>query len=195
MIGFISGKIVAFLNDKVIMRLPSGLGYIVGVDPKIDMILNENFEFFVLEVIRDGASELFGFRSMEERLWVEKLIGVDGVGPKTATQIVYTLGISNIKSAIDNQDDGILSQVKGVSSKTAKKIILELHNKEVNIKTLNQNKQKQTNSSITTDFTETLGSLGYSRSQVVGAITSMKQDGVWQEEDLNALVRSALKYF
>jgi holliday junction DNA helicase RuvA len=195
MIGFISGKIIGFLEEKVIMRLPSGLGYLITIDPKVDMILNENFEFYVLEVFRDTGSELFGFRSIEERLWVEKLIGVDGVGPKTATNIVYTLGIATIKSAIDNQDDGVLSQVKGISGKTAKKIILELHNKNVDIKTLNQNRVKPINSSIATNFTETLSSLGYSRGQIVSAITTMKQDGNWQDEDLNALVKSALKLF
>ncbi|MGL4757801.1 MAG: Holliday junction branch migration protein RuvA [Patescibacteria group bacterium] len=195
MIGFLSGKVIAFLNEKIIVRLPSGLGYIVTVDPELEIILNENLEMFVLEVIRDGNSELYGFRDIESRLWVEKLIDVDGVGPKSATNMIYFLGVSKLKTALAEQDDVTLSSVKGISSKTAKKIILELHNKEVNIKTLNQNKLKSKSSSIATEFTETLSSLGYSRSQIVNVIGAMKQEDNWQEDDLNHLVRMALKYF
>lgn len=194
MIGFLAGKIVGFLNEKIIVRLPSGLGHIITVDPTIELILNENLEIYVLEVVRDGVSELFGFKDIEQRVWVEKLIDVDGVGPKSATNLIYSLGVPKIRSAISEQDDAALAEVKGISGKTAKKIILELHNKEVNIKTLNQNKQKG-RSSIVGEFTETLSSLGYSRSQVVNCIGALKHDNQWQEDDLNSLVKTALKYF
>lgn len=195
MIGFLAGKIIGFLNDKIIVRLPSGMGYIITIDPQMELILNENIELFALEVVRDSNSELFGFRDIESRLWVEKLIDVDGVGPKSATTMIYTLGVIRLRNAIAEQDDETLSTVKGISSKTAKKIIIELHNKEVNIKTLNQNKTKSKNSSIASEFTETLSSLGYSRSQIVNVIGAMKQESNWQEEDLNTLVRTALRYF
>jgi holliday junction DNA helicase RuvA len=193
MIGFLAGKIIGFLNDKIIVRLPSGLGYIITVDPTLELILNENIELFALEVIRDNNSELFGFKDIESRVWVEKLIEVDGVGPKSATNMIYSLGVPKLRNAIAEQDDVTLSTVKGVSSKTAKKVILELHNKDVNIKTLNQNKYKS-KTSIASEFTETMSSLGYTRSQIVNVIGAMKQESNWQEEDLNILVKSALKY-
>lgn len=193
MIGFLAGKIIGFLNEKIIVRLPSGLGYIITVDPALELILNENIELFALEVIRDSNSELFGFKDIESRVWVEKLIEVDGVGPKSATNMIYHLGVPKLRNAIVEQDDLTLATVKGVSSKTAKKIILELHNKDVNIKTLNQNKFKS-KTSIASEFTETMSSLGYSRSQIVNVIGAMKQESTWQEEDLNILVKSALKY-
>jgi holliday junction DNA helicase RuvA len=193
MIGFLAGKIIGFLNDKIIVRLPSGLGYIITVDPTLELILNENIELFALEVIRDNNSELFGFKDIESRVWVEKLIEVDGVGPKSATNMIYTLGVPKLRNAIAEQDDATLSTVKGVSSKTAKKVILELHNKDVNIKTLNQNKYKS-KTSIASEFTETMSSLGYTRSQIVNVIGAMKQESNWQEDDLNILVKSALKY-
>jgi holliday junction DNA helicase RuvA len=194
MIGFLSGKIIGFLNDKIILRLPSGMGYITTVDPTIELILNENIELFALEVVRDGASELFGFKDIEQRVWVEKLVDVDGVGPKTATNMIYTLGVAKIRTAIAEQDDATLAEVKGISAKTAKKVILEFHNKDINIKTLNQNKSKF-KTSIASEFTETLSSLGYSRSQIVNVIGIMKHEQNWQEEDLNTLVKVALKYF
>lgn len=195
MIGFISGRVIGFLHEKIILRIPSGIGYIITVDPILDLIVNENVELFILEVARDTGPDLFGFDNIEQRLWVEKLIEVDGVGPKSATNIVYSLGIETINSAILEQDDATLSQVKGISSKTAKKIILELHNKDVNIKDLNQQHKKKGSQSITGEFTDTLSSLGYSRSQIVNVIGQMKQDSNWQDEDLNTLVKKALKYF
>ena len=194
MIGFLSGKIIGFLNDKIIIRMPSGTGYIITVDPAIELILNENIELFALEVFRDSGSELFGFKDIEQRVWVEKLIDVDGVGPKTATNMIYTLGVAKIRAAIVEQDDETLAQVKGISAKTAKKVILELHNKDINIKTLNQTKSKF-KTSIASEFTETLSSLGYSRSQIVNVIGLMKHEQNWQEDDLNVLVKVALKYF
>ena len=194
MIGFLSGKIIGFLNDKIIIRMPSGMGYIITVDPAIELILNENIELFALEVFRDSGSELFGFKDIEQRVWVEKLIDVDGVGPKTATNMIYTLGVAKIRAAIVEQDDETLATVKGISAKTAKKVILELHNKDINIKTLNQTKSKF-KTSIASEFTETLSSLGYSRSQIVNVIGLMKHEQNWQEDDLNVLVKVALKYF
>ncbi len=75
---------------------------------------------------RTEVSELlFGFSSIEERELFQTLNRVNGVGGKTALNILG-LGMENLKIAIMTEDDNLLSSVPGIGKKTAQKIIVDL---------------------------------------------------------------------
>jgi len=191
MIAFLSGKIVAIFDNQIILRLPSGLGYLVQISPKQNFILNETVELFILEVQRDNKTELFGFTNLQDREWVEKLLKVDGVGPKIAAQAVYLLGHEGLLQAVQNSDIKALSQVKGLGQKTAKKIVLELKSTQVELTELEAN-SKQNDQTITT-FTETLANLGFNRRAIVEVISRLKAERLWDEQNLNEMIKQSLK--
>jgi Holliday junction DNA helicase RuvA len=191
MIAFLSGKIIAIFNNQIILRLPSGVGYLVQISPKQNFLLNETVELFVLEVHKENKREFFGFTNLQDREWVEKLLKVDGVGPKIAAQIVYFLGHEGLLQAIQNSDIKALTQVKGLGQKTAKKIILELKSSQVMLAELETNSQ-HSDQTITT-FTETLANLGFNRRAIVEVISRLKAEQLWDEQNLNEMIKQSLK--
>ncbi|MCK4225888.1 Holliday junction branch migration protein RuvA [candidate division WOR-3 bacterium] len=78
-----------------------------------------------LSITQNGI-ELYGFKEREGRDLFKTIIKVPNVGPKTAFCIISGLGIEGIKKALENNDPEPISRVKGIGSKTAKRIILEL---------------------------------------------------------------------
>jgi len=191
MIAFLSGKIIAIFNNQIIVRLPSGIGYLVQISPKQNFMLNETVELFVLEVHKENKREFFGFTNLQDREWVEKLLKVDGVGPKIAAQIVYFLGHEGLLQAIQNSDIKALTQVKGLGQKTAKKIILELKSSQVKLAEL-ETDSPQSDQTITT-FTETLANLGFNRRAIVEVISRLKAEQLWDEQNLNEMIKQSLK--
>ncbi len=191
MIAYLSGKILAKINSQIIIKTPSGIGYIVSISPQRQYMTNDNVEIFTLEIQRENKADLFGFESIEERSWMEKLLKVSGVGPKSAATIIYSLGINNIVEAINKNDAKPFAEVKGLGAKTAKKIVLELKGQLVDLDSKG-NKFPQ-NDNFTFEFLETLSGLGYKRGEIVSSITRLKKAGLWNEENLVETVRSGLK--
>ena len=192
MIGFISGKVVTQFGGKVIVKLATGMGYLVQVSPLRRYLQNENLDLYILHITKDNSEELYGFDNLDDRKSVENLLKVNGVGPKMAANIVYSLGSAQISQAIESGDHKAFCSVKGLGVKTAKKIVLELKSNQESIERIASG---HVSGETVVNFTETLSSLGYKRSEVVGAISKMKKNGEWNESgDLVDLVKDGLKY-
>ncbi|MEI6729129.1 MAG: Holliday junction branch migration protein RuvA [bacterium] len=191
MLAYLSGKVIAKTNSRIIIKLPSGVGYQVNVSPSKNYLQNENIEIYILEVQRDDKTELFGFDQLDEKEWSEKLMKVSGVGPKSAANVVFSLGIAQIMQGIAQSDSKIFAQVKGLGAKTAKKIVLELKGSLADVDEINS--RSETNSNFASEFVDTLSGLGYKRGEIVALISKLKKQKMWNEEDLVETVRSGLK--
>lgn len=77
-------------------------------------------------VVREDELRLVGFANEEERGVFRRLIGLSGVGPSMALQILSGMTPQEFAVAVERQDAGALKKIKGVGEKTAKRIILEL---------------------------------------------------------------------
>lgn len=193
MLGFISGKIVGTLMGDAIIKTPSGLGYIVQLPPNERVLINDNVDIFLLHVVREDDEQLYGFRDLSDREWVEKLLKVNGVGPKMAATIIYTLGWSALQTAIISEDFNTLSAVKGLGAKTAKKIVLELKGASTDISSMSEKALNMKDPTIS-DFTNALTNMGYKKPEVVQVISTLKQDNEWDAADLASMIKKALKY-
>lgn len=80
-------------------------------------------------VVREDAVELFGFATKEELEAFRMLISVSGVGPKAATSILSSMTPSTFALAVATGDTKAFTNVKGIGSKTAQRISLELKDK------------------------------------------------------------------
>jgi holliday junction DNA helicase RuvA len=195
MIGYLQGRIIARLDGQVVVKTASGIGYVVHVSPVKGFMINENVEFFIWHVKRENDEDLYSFDHVDDRKWAEKLTKVSGVGPKAATNIIYSIGAERVAEAIANQDSNIFASVKGLGEKTAKKIVLELKGATTDLARLEENatttKLDKTGKFVT-DFTDTLSNLGYKRGEIVSMISSLKRSGEWEERDLTGMVKKAL---
>ncbi len=90
-----------------------------------DCLAGKELSFFLHHHITELGQTLFWFRDNTERSIFRKLLGVSGVGWKTA-QNILGLGVENILRAIELQDDKLLASVPGIWKKTAQKIIVDL---------------------------------------------------------------------
>lgn len=76
---------------------------------------------------------LYGFATPGERELFAMLIGVSGVGPKTAISVLSTMSIAAFVKAVDKGEDGIISRVPGLGKKTAQRLIMELKDKTLKL--------------------------------------------------------------
>lgn len=193
MIAFLAGKVIHKSNSKVIIKTPSGIGYLVTISPSLKIMINEQVELFIYNAVRENISELFGFKDSKDLELNDKLLKVNGIGPKMSALIIYTLGYDTIIKALSENDSNAFVNVKGLGGKTAKKIILELKG-EFNP---DNDETKYSNSGHTEfslSFTEALSNLGYKRSDIVRTITHLKKTKIWDESELPSTIRNGIKH-
>ena len=130
MIDYIKGKIVELSPAHAVVEV-SDIGYHVNISLATYSELNgkDNTKIFVYEVIREDSHTLFGFFGRQERQLFLLLISVSGVGANTARVILSSIAIDDLQSAIQTGNASILKSVKGIGSKTAERIIVDLKDK------------------------------------------------------------------
>jgi holliday junction DNA helicase RuvA len=192
MIGYISGTVHTTLANNVLINTASGVGYFVFVQEVFRFSVGQEISLFILHVQREDKVELFGFDTIEDRKCVDNLLKVNGVGPKVAASIVFSLGAEKIARAIADMDAKQFEVVKGLGGKTAKKILLELKGVEFDINS-DDTKLRKTDSPLLNDFIDTLDNLGYKKSQSMLAHDQLKKLGVWDDKNLVEMVKKGLK--
>ncbi|MDE2001219.1 MAG: Holliday junction branch migration protein RuvA [Patescibacteria group bacterium] len=117
--------------------------------------------------VREDALELYGFLDAAERDLFQMLIGVSGIGPKSALGILGIEQVENLKAAISEGRTELLTKASGIGTKTAERIILELRTKLV------QPGSEKIVGIMESDhdIVEALVNLGYGKSQARNALT------------------------
>lgn len=130
MIDYIKGKIVELSPAHAVVEV-SDIGYHVNISLATYSELNgkDNAKMYVYEAIREDSHTLFGFFGRQERQLFLLLISVSGVGANTARVILSSIAIDDLQSAIQTGNAAILKSVKGIGSKTAERIIVDLKDK------------------------------------------------------------------
>lgn len=80
-------------------------------------------------VVREDSLALYGFSDPEQLDIFELLIGVTGVGPKSALGVLGAIEPERIAQAVAEEDDAVFRKVSGIGPKTAKLIIVSLAGK------------------------------------------------------------------
>ncbi len=79
--------------------------------------------------VREDSEELFGFLEQEDLKLFELLLGVPGIGPKTALNILNVATPETLRRSITSGETAYLTKISGIGRKTAEKIVLELKEK------------------------------------------------------------------
>jgi Holliday junction DNA helicase RuvA len=120
--------------------------------------------------IREDAQQLYGFTDPQERAWFELLLGVSGIGPRVALQIVSAARFSDFLTAVMQEDLARLSDLPGVGKKTAQRLIVELKDKlrtQLGAEPPVQRRSEEsgTRTQVAQDVIEALTTLGYNEKQ------------------------------
>jgi len=130
MYDHIAGEVIEVQPARVVVRAGG-----VGFELKVPMSTSERLRPGATETlltilhVQDGMPTLLGFARPQERSLARLLLSVGGVGPTMALGILSTYTPEEIAGAIAAEDAATLKRVKGVGSKTAERICLELRDK------------------------------------------------------------------
>ena len=131
MIDFIEGK-VASKNPGELVISAGGVGFLLlcsNATLASAPATGETWRCYTVLNVREDAMELFGFASQQERTLFRRLLGVTGVGAKTALGILSSMSVRDLSIAIVTGDVTALSRAPGIGKKTAQRIVLELKDK------------------------------------------------------------------
>lgn len=131
MIAYLSGVLLHRHPARIVLDV-HGVGYELQVPVGTFTQLPPPGAPVALHVhtqVRDDAIQLFGFATAAEKQLFEKLITVNGVGPKLALAILSGLAPEDLGAAIRSGDHVRLVAIPGVGKKTAERLVVELRDK------------------------------------------------------------------
>jgi Holliday junction DNA helicase RuvA len=130
MIDYVKG-LVGELTPATATIECGGVGYLCQISLNTYAALQGKTEgkLFVYEAIREDAWVLYGFAAKAERELFLLLIGVSGVGGNTARTMLSSFSASELATAIMEGNERLLKSIKGLGTKTAQRIVVELKDK------------------------------------------------------------------
>ncbi len=131
MIARLAGALVEKQPGRAVIDV-GGVGYEVAIPLSTYYRLGDpgsRVELHVHTHVRAEALALFGFCTRKEKALFALLIGVSGVGPKTAIALLSGLEIDDLIDAVRQKDGGRLAAIPGIGRKTSERILIELADK------------------------------------------------------------------
>lgn len=169
-----------------------GVGYRVRVPVHSWEQLPEGKEMklFITSYVREDRFDLYGFTDRQTKLLFEELIERQGIGPKLGLELC-AVSRSLLRQAMDENDPGILTSIKGIGRKTAEKLLIELRTLGEKYPHMFQSSDgKMIASSFDADALAALIQLGYNRSEVMSVLSDLPKDLETTEARVTAALRS-----
>lgn len=187
MIAKLTG-IVSDIGPRYAVIEVGGIGYKVFVTDDVLHSLKRDKEisFLTYLAVRENALDLYGFPSKKEKEFFELLIGVSGIGPKSALNVLSLVSADTLASSIRTGSVVHLVKVSGIGRKTAEKIVLELKDK---LGDMESGGDFTAGMSSDVDVIEALKALGYDADDAREALKKVSKDVL----DIGAKVKAALK--
>lgn len=130
MIGSLKGIVGHKTLNNVEIEV-GGVGYLVWVGRQFlsNHSEGETVKVMTYLAVSENDMIIFGFENYEDLSVFKLLIGVSGVGPKTAMGMMSETTGEQIIKAIGQADVDFFQKIKGVGKKTAQRIIVDLKSK------------------------------------------------------------------
>ncbi|HYQ48407.1 MAG TPA: Holliday junction branch migration protein RuvA [Thermodesulfovibrionales bacterium] len=184
MIGSLRGRLISKRPDNILIEA-YGVGYQVQVPLNIlARMPNEGQDVFlhIHTYVREDALQLYGFQSEEEKKIFTTLLGITGIGPKMALNVLSGLSLDEFLTALESEDVAMLCRIPGLGKKTAHRLILELREK---LPSVSGSKDR-----VFDDALSALINLGYKKNIAQGFLEEAYRQG---QADIETLIRDTLK--
>jgi len=184
MIGSLRGIVQSRRPDNVIIDV-NGVGYRVNVPLNILANLPEEGNEVFLHIythVREDSLQLFGFTLENEKKIFMVLLGISGIGPKMALNILSGLSYEDFLTALDTEDVAMLCRIPGLGKKTAHRLILELREKLPSVTGIKDR--------LFEDTLSALVNLGYKKNLAQESLEKTYKQGF---NDIEGLLKETLK--
>ena len=194
MIAFVRGEIAQVEADALVVDV-NGLGYRVFATPKTiarARQLKGAVKLFTSYQVREDSAQLFGFLTEEERAMFGKLLGVSGIGARSAMAVLSQLTIHELSAAVVTNDIAAIARAPGVGKKTAQRIALELRDKIDNAELTGFSGDAgapPVAGNAASDAIAALMALGYNSAEATRAVSAAAKEAQGTED----IIRMALK--
>jgi len=130
MITTLQGTIAEKIGDVLVIDV-GGVGYGLFVTSEDFRTLEtgQTTKLYIYEHIREQSHDLFGFSKLETKVLFEKLLGVNGVGPRMGINVLSIGSSSSVRSAIASGNVKFIQAAQGVGKRVAERIIVDLKDK------------------------------------------------------------------
>jgi len=152
----------------------------------------EKLKLYTYLSVREDAMELYGFYTREEKKMFLRLIGVSGIGPKTALGVLSALSVRDLSIALVSGDAQALARAPGIGKKTAQRLVLELKDKVDNDDLTAKGMPapaKGASGGAEAEAIEALMALGYPASDAAKAVSAV----AGQAQKTDEILRLALR--
>jgi len=192
MIASIKGEVTLKTENELVL-LVNDIGFRVMVPKAVaaQAVVTEKIHLLTTLIVREDSLTLFGFSKEEELELFNKLISINGIGPKTALAILSTLPVDTIVAAAMSNRDDVFSQVPGIGKKSAQKIMIYLHDK-VSKMPIKEMIVSHEDVDVNSEVMDALTGLGYSVVEAQSAVQAIPKNA---PKDLENRLRIALQYF
>lgn len=196
MIGWLSGKVVQAVPDRLILDV-GGVGYQVAIPlstyyeiQKVDSA--GSIRLFIHTHVREDALALYGFWSEREKELFERLIAVSGIGPRLAQVVLSGMAPDELIAALAAGDVAKLVRIPGVGKKTAERMVVELRDKlQALAAQLPAARADDGRGASDDDLVAALVNLGYKPSLAEGAVGAARKES--PDAAFHELLRLALR--
>lgn len=198
MIARINGILIYKSIDCVIIDI-NGIGYRVFVPLSTFYVLPDTGQPVILSTytyLRKDSISLFGFYTAEEKEVFQLMLLVSGIGPKLAMNILSGISAKELVEAVSTGNLSSLVNIPGVGKKTAERMILELKDKIIKLKSEEAisavSDRKTSEELMREDALSALINLGYKRNAVSSTLDSVMDESS-EESALEVVLKKVLK--
>ena len=130
MITHVKGRLVEKTPTSVVIEC-NGIGYLINISLNTFSQIpdNENLKLYTHLQIKEDSHTLYGFYTIKEREIFRLLISVNGIGSNIARTMLSSISPDQIIDAISRENVSLIQSVKGIGSKTAQRVIIDLQDK------------------------------------------------------------------
>ena len=188
MIATLRGQVRAIQSESLIVEV-GGVGYrvlCVGGLLSGKVRQGQTIELYTHMCVRENDITLYGFVSEEEQGLFALLVGVNGIGPRTALAALSSLSPDALRGAIVREDLDVLTRIPGVGPKTARRLMLDLRDRlqaVVGVEGVTVPDQEDV------DVINALTALGYSVAEATQALDAIPKDAQALDERILAALR------
>jgi len=191
MIYHLKGQLIEKNPTHVVIDC-NGVGYFVHISLHTFSLLknSESIQLYTHFQVKEDSHSLYGFMEKSERELFRLLISVSGVGASTARAMLSSLEPKQIMEAIASGDAVTIQKIKGIGTKTAQRVILDLKDKILKVFGIDDIfiSQNNTNKEEALSALETLGFTRKPAEKVVDRIMKETTDPT-----VETIIKLALK--
>lgn len=163
MYNYIIGTIKQ-IEDNYIVLENNSIGYLIYMANPYKFQLNQTYQLYVYQYVREDEISLYGFDTFEEKQMFLKLIDVKGLGCKMALPMFASGNLNQLMEAIEEENISYLKKFPKIGDKVARQIILDLKGKLIDHPTNNQSNE---------ELMEALKTLGYKKADIQKIISKI----------------------